>query len=95
MLLSELHSPIQVLQHLCPIATTLATDRVADVRTVTFKLVSARSSCRLTREWERRTSINESINESINQSINQASKQASKQSINQSIGACNSSQKWV
>jgi len=40
MLLSELYTPKQVLQYICPIAISLATDRVADVRTIAFKLVS-------------------------------------------------------
>ena len=40
MLLCELYAPKQVLQFICPIAISLATDRVADVRTIAFKLVS-------------------------------------------------------
>lgn len=40
MLLSELYTPKQVLHYICPIALSLATDRVADVRIVAFKLVS-------------------------------------------------------
>ena len=40
MMLSELYSPLEVLHYVCPIAITLATDRVADVRTISFKLVS-------------------------------------------------------
>ena len=40
MLLSELYTPKQVLHYICPIALSLATDRVADVRIIAFKLVS-------------------------------------------------------
>ena len=40
MLLSELYTPKQVLHYICPIAISLATDRVADVRIIAFKLVS-------------------------------------------------------
>ena len=40
MALCELYEPKQVLQYICPIAISLATDRVADVRTIAFKLVS-------------------------------------------------------
>ena len=40
MILSDVYSPLEVLQYVCPIAITLATDRVADVRTIAFKLVS-------------------------------------------------------
>lgn len=39
MLLSELYTPKQVLHYICPIAISLATDRVADVRIIAFKLV--------------------------------------------------------
>lgn len=39
MLLCELYAPKQVLQFICPIAISLATDRVADVRTIAFKLI--------------------------------------------------------
>ncbi|KAL9974172.1 hypothetical protein ACROYT_G011183 [Oculina patagonica] len=39
MLLCELYEPKQVLQYICPIAISLATDRVADVRTIAFKLI--------------------------------------------------------
>ncbi|XP_015774823.1 PREDICTED: serine/threonine-protein phosphatase 4 regulatory subunit 1-like isoform X1 [Acropora digitifera] len=38
-LLCELYAPKQVLQFICPIAISLATDRVADVRTIAFKLI--------------------------------------------------------
>lgn len=40
MALCELYEPKQVLLFICPIAISLATDRVADVRTIAFKLVS-------------------------------------------------------
>lgn len=40
MSLCEIYEPKQVLQYICPIAISLATDRVADVRTIAFKLVS-------------------------------------------------------
>ena len=40
MALCEIYEPKQVLQYICPIAISLATDRVADVRTIAFKLVS-------------------------------------------------------
>ena len=34
MSLCEIYEPKQVLQYICPIAISLATDRVADVRTI-------------------------------------------------------------
>lgn len=45
MLLCELYDPKQVLLYICPIAISLATDRVADVRTIAFKLVSMLGYC--------------------------------------------------
>ncbi|XP_027046333.1 serine/threonine-protein phosphatase 4 regulatory subunit 1-like [Pocillopora damicornis] len=39
MSLCEIYEPKQVLQYICPIAISLATDRVADVRTIAFKLI--------------------------------------------------------
>ncbi|EDO37086.1 predicted protein, partial [Nematostella vectensis] len=39
MYLSDLYTPAAVQQFICPIAITLATDRVADVRTIAFRLI--------------------------------------------------------
>jgi hypothetical protein len=39
MQISEFYNASCIQQFICPIAITLATDRVADVRTIAFKLV--------------------------------------------------------